>query len=121
MLDYNLDKTFGILTLEPRARLTADDFKALTADVDAHLSSHDNLTGILLSVVHFPGWDNLAGLIQHMRFVRDHQRRIARVVTDNSFLKIPPEIAAHFAHPEFRVFASGDRAAAVDWLKRAQA
>ena len=88
-----------------------------------HLSSHDNLTGILLSVAHFPGWENLAALIQHMRFVRDHQRRIARValVTDNSFLKIPPEIAAHFAHPEFGVFASGDRAGAVDWLKRAQA
>ncbi len=72
--------------------------------------------------MHFPGWENLAALIQHMRFVRDHQRRIARValVTDK-FLKIPPEIAAHFAHPEFGVFASGDRAGAVDWLKRAQA
>jgi len=58
-----------------------------------------------------------------MRFVRDHQGRIARVAlgTDNSFLKIPPGIAAPFAHPEFGVFAGGDRAAAVDWLKRAQA
>jgi hypothetical protein len=36
-------------------------------------------------------------------------------------LKIAPEIAAHLAHPEFCVFASRDRAGAVDWLKGAQA
>jgi hypothetical protein len=36
-------------------------------------------------------------------------------------LKIAPGIAAHLAHLEFCVFASGDRAGAVDWLKGAQA
>jgi hypothetical protein len=34
MLDYNLEKASGILTIEPKAPLTVDDFKALTADVD---------------------------------------------------------------------------------------
>jgi hypothetical protein len=43
------------------------------------------------------------------------------VLTDNLLLKIAPEIAAHLAHPEFCVFASRDRAGAVDWLKGAQA
>ena len=123
MLDYNLEKASGILTIEPKAPLTVNDFKALTADVDRYLASHDTLTGVLLGVAHVPGWENFAAFIQHMRFVRDHQKRIARVavLTDNSLLKIAPEIAAHLAHPEFRVFASGDRAGAVDWLKGAQA
>lgn len=123
MLDYNLDKTSGILTLEPKAALTADDFKSLTAEVDSYLANHDKLTGILLSIAHVPGWENFAALVHHMRFARDHHKRIARValLTDNSLLKIAPKIVAHFAHPQFHVFASGDRASAVDWLKGAQA
>jgi hypothetical protein len=122
-LDYDLEKASGILTIEPKAPLTVDDFKTLTADVDRYLASHDTWNGILLGVAHVPGRENFAAFIQHMRFVRDHQKRIARVavLTDNSLLKIAPEIAAHLAHPEFRVFASGDRAGAVDWLKGAQA
>jgi stage II sporulation SpoAA-like protein len=78
-LDYDLEKASGILTIEPKALLTVDDFKALTANVDRYLASHDTLTGILLGVAHVPGWENFAAFIQHMRFVRDHQKRIARV------------------------------------------
>jgi hypothetical protein len=79
VLDYKLEKASGILIIEPKAPLTVDDFKALTADVDRYLASHDTLTGILLGVAHVPGSENFAALIQHMRFVRDRQKRIARV------------------------------------------
>jgi len=122
MLDYRLEKTSGILTLEPKGPLTVDDFIALTADVDGYLATHDHLAGLLLSVEHVPGWENFAALVHHMKFVRDHHRRIERVavLTDNSLVKIAPEIAAHFAHPEFRVFPSGDRVSAVDWLESAR-
>lgn len=122
MLDYHLDRTAGILSVEPKAPLEAEDFKVLTTDVDGYVTSHENLTGLLLSVAHFPGWESFAALFEHMRFVRDHHKRIARVavVTDNPLLKIPPAIAAHFAHPEFRVFASDDRAGGLAWLKGAQ-
>lgn len=122
MLDYDLDKTSGILTLEPNGPLTVEDFNAITADVDGYLSDHSNLTGILLTVAHVPGWESFSAVVQHMRFVRDHQQRISRVavLTDNPVLKIPPQIAALFAHPEFRVFGSGDRDNAMNWLKAAQ-
>jgi hypothetical protein len=54
-----------------------------------------------------------------MKFVRDHHRNIDRVaaVTDSTFLKIVPRIADHFAHPEIRVFASGEKTKALDWLQ----
>ncbi|ARN82623.1 STAS/SEC14 domain-containing protein [Methylocystis bryophila] len=121
MLDYHLDKTSGVLTLEPKGPLTVDDFKALTADVDGYLASHLTLAGLVLKIEHVPGWESFAALIQHVTFVSNHHERVARVavLTDNSLLKIAPEIAAHFAHPEFRVFASGDRAGALNWLKSA--
>jgi len=119
MLDYHLDKTSGIVSLEPKGPLTVDDFAALTADIDGYLATHNNLTGLLLSVEHVPGWESFAALVQHIKFVRDHHKRVARiaVLTDNSLLKIAPEIAAHFAHPEFRIFASDERAGAVEWLR----
>jgi SpoIIAA-like len=119
VLDHSLDESSGILTLEPKAPLTANDFEALAAEVDSYLANHDHLTGMLLIAAHIPGWENFAALVHHLRFVRDHQKHIARVavLTDNSLLKIAPEIATHFAHPEFRVFAGGDRASAIQWLK----
>jgi len=54
-------------------------------------------------------------LIEHLKFVYDHHRNIDRVaaITDNAFLKIAPNIAQHFAHPEIKVFASGERAQAL--------
>jgi len=122
MLDYGLDKTSGIPTLEPKGPLTVEDFKAITADVDGYLSDHSNLTGLMLTVAHVPGWASFSALAEHMKFAFDHQKRISRVavLTDNPLLKIPPQIAAHFAHPEFRVFGSGDRDNAMNWLKGAQ-
>jgi hypothetical protein len=121
MLDYHLDQNTGILSIRPTEKLTVEDFKTLTTDGDAYLGSGRNLAGLLLAVERVPGWDSFAAVVQHIRFVRDHQKRIARVavVTDNSLLKIPPQIAGHFAHPEFRVFPSADHAGAENWLKSA--
>ena len=101
MIDYNLDKTSGILTLEPKSALTVNDFKSLTEEVDGYLANHDKLTGMMISIAHVPAWENFAALVQHLRFARDHHKRIARVavLTDNSLLKIAPKIAAHFVHP----------------------
>jgi len=53
-----------------------------------------------------------------MRFVRDHHRNVDRVavVTDSTILSIGPKVAEHFAHPEFKVFRSGEKANALAWL-----
>jgi hypothetical protein len=40
-------------------------------------------------------------------------------VTDSKVLTIAPKIAEHFAHPEFKVFRSGERANALVWLQGA--
>ncbi len=63
MLEYHLDRTSGILSLEPRAPLTARDFDALSLDVDGYLATHNTLAGIVLSLEHVPGWVNLAALL----------------------------------------------------------
>jgi hypothetical protein len=51
-----------------------------------------------------------ASLIEHMKFVRDHHRKIERVgaVTDNGFIKVARDI---------RQFGSDEEARALAWLE----
>jgi hypothetical protein len=119
MIKFELLKDAGILIVEPQSALSADDFHAVARVVDPYISEHGKLTGLLIAAPSFPGWESFAALIEHMRFVHDHHRQIDRVaaVTDSKILAIAPKIAAHFAHPEFKVFSNGDRASALDWLQ----
>jgi hypothetical protein len=119
MLRFELMKDAGILVVEPRDALTAADFLAIARTIDPYIEEHGKLSGLLVDAPSFPGWDSFGALIQHLKFVRDHHRKIDRVaaVTDNEFLKIAPRIAEHFAHPEIRVFAGAERAQALVWLQ----
>jgi hypothetical protein len=42
--------------------------------------------GLLIEAPSFPGWGSFGALINHMKFVYDHHRKIDRVaaVTDNA-------------------------------------
>jgi hypothetical protein len=116
---FELLKDAGILMIQPTGPLSADDFRAVASAVDPYIEERGTLTGLLIEAPSFPGWDSFGALIQHLKFLRDHHRKIDRVaaVTDSSFLKIGPRIAEHFVHPEIRVFASGERAQALVWLQ----
>ena len=118
MVEFELLRDAGVLIIAPKKALTREDFRAISSTVDPYISENGKLTGLLLEAPSFPGWDSLAAVIEHMRFVRDHHRKIERVavVTDSTILTWAPKIAEHFAHPEFKVFKSGDRAAALAWL-----
>ena len=119
MIEFELLRDAGVLIVAPKEALTAEDFRAISSTVDPYISESGKLTGLLLEAPSFPGWDSLGAVIEHMSFVRDHHRKIERVavVTDSTILKMAPKIAAHFAHPEFKVFKSGERAAALAWLR----
>jgi SpoIIAA-like len=118
MLEFELLRDAGVLVVEPRDALTAQDFQAVAQTVDPFIQENGKLSGLLIDAPSFPGWESFAALIGHIRFVRDHHRKIDRVaaVTDSRILSIAPKIAEHFAHPEFRVFQSGERASALAWL-----
>jgi len=121
MIEFELLKNAGVLAVKPQNPLTADDFRAISRTVDPYIRENGKLTGLLIEAPSFPGWDSFGALIEHIRFVHDHHRKIDRVaaVTDSKILTIAPKIAEHFAHPEFKVFRSGERANALAWLQGA--
>jgi hypothetical protein len=119
MIKCELLKDAGVLVVEPTSTLSADDFREISHTIDPYIREKGKLTGLLIQAPAFPGWDSFGALIEHLKFVYDHHRNIDRVaaVTDTAFLKIAPLIAQHFAHPEIKVFANGERAKALEWLQ----
>ena len=119
MIAFELLRDAGVLIVAPKEALTTEDFRAISRTVDPHITENGKLTGLLIEARSFPGWDSFGALVEHMSFVRAHHRKIERVavVTDSTILKIAPRIAEHFAHPEFKVFRSGEKANALAWLQ----
>lgn len=119
MLDYAILKPEGILVLTPHAPLSQADSSGLSATVDAYLSDHDKLRGVLVHSKGFPGWENFGGFTAHMHFVREHHKKVDRVavVTDSHFAGIAELLGKHFVSAEVKHFAYADDAKAMDWLK----
>ena len=119
MIKFELLRDAGVLVVEPKSALSAEDFSEISRTIDPYIREKGKLSGLLIDAPFFPGWDSFGALIDHMKFVYDHHRNIDRVaaVTDNAFLKIAPKIAEHFAHPEIKVFGSGEKDSALAWLQ----
>jgi hypothetical protein len=119
MMRYDLLRDRGVLVLQPEGALREEDFRSLAAAVDPYLEEHGELSGVLVEAPSFPGWADFAALVTHLRFVKDHHRRVRRIalVTDSPVLSIAPAIAAHFVKAEVRRFDSHGRAAALAWIE----
>ena len=63
----------GVLVLEPQGPLREQDFEAVAAAVDPWIEAHGALRGVVVRAVNFPGWQDVGGLMSHLRFVRDHR------------------------------------------------
>jgi hypothetical protein len=119
MLNYELLAARGILVLKPEGALRAEDFTALSGAVDPYLEQHGELKGLMVELPSFPGWENFAALLSHLRFVRDHHRRVRRVavVSDSTLLAVAPKIASHFVSAQIRTFDAADRDTALAWIE----
>jgi hypothetical protein len=119
MIRHELLKEKGLLVIKPDGALRAEDFSALASAVDPYIEQHGELKGLMIEAPSFPGWENFAALVSHLRFVRDHHRRIQRiaVVSDSALLAALPKIAGHFVSAQVRTFDSADRAAALAWIE----
>jgi putative intracellular protease/amidase len=119
MLEYSIVEPGGILRVTPSGALTVEDFTGLARFADGYLNTHGTLGGLLIESHAFPGWDSFAALSAHLRFVRDHQRRIERIalVTDSSIAHVVELLAEPFLAADIRLFPFGQRDAALRWLR----
>jgi hypothetical protein len=119
MFNYELNRIEGILTVEPLGSLQSADFEKLVQEVDPYIEEQGKLNGLMILAESFPGWDNFAAFVSHIKFVKNHHQKIKKIaaVTDGSFLSIMPQIANHFVAAEIKHFDFNDKDAALNWLK----
>ena len=119
MITCNILTEDGIAVIHPTGPLTAEDFAQVAAAVDAYLSTHSALNGLLIQAREFPGWEDFQGFIHHVRFIRDHHRSIRKValVSDSKLASLAPHLAQHFVSADVRSFEDQAVEEALAWLK----
>jgi hypothetical protein len=122
MIEHTLDTANAILYVRPKSALEKEDFAQLAKTVDPFIEKSGNLAGIIIEAPGFPGWDSFGAMAAHLRFVRDHHKRVRKVglVTDSAIGNVAQRLASHFVAAEIRHFSSRDLEAARQWvMKRA--
>jgi tRNA U38,U39,U40 pseudouridine synthase TruA len=119
MLKYELNRAEGILIIMPGGPLESADFEKLVQEVDPYIKEKGKLKGLMIYAKSFPGWDNFAAFLSHIKFVKNHHKKVKKIaaVTDGAFLSIMPQVADHFIQAEVRHFDYADKDAALNWLK----
>ena len=107
----------GVLVIEPHGSLRAEDFDALAAVVDPWVEQAGELPGIVVHTREFPGWQNVGSFIRHVRFVRDHHRKVRRVAlaADGKVAELVPTFADVFVSAEIRRFEYDEEERAIAW------
>ena len=118
MIEYTLDAEHSILHLRPQSALERDDFVQLAKTVDPYIEKTGGLAGLIIEVTTFPGWESLGAMAAHLRFVRDHHKRIKKIglVTDSALGNVAEHLASHFVSAEIRHFSAGELEAAKQWV-----
>ncbi|ANZ13772.1 SpoIIAA [Streptomyces noursei ATCC 11455] len=111
-----------VLVVEVQQPLRSQDFEALAATADIWLQTHDALAGVVIHTREFPGWENLGSLVRHVRFIRDHHRKVERIAlaADSRVAALVPHLANHFVHAEVQRFAYDELDDALAWAADAE-
>jgi hypothetical protein len=116
-VSYRLLSDSGVIVVEVKQALRAQDFDALAFTADAWIEAHGSLQGLVIHTREFPGWENLASFFRHLRFVRDHHRKVKRIAlaADAKVASVAPKIAEHFIQAEVKSFPYDQLDSAIAW------
>jgi len=119
-ISHRLLPESGVIVVEVNQALRAQDFDSLAFTADAWIEAHGELQGLVIHAREFPGWENLASFLRHMRFIRDHHRKVKRIAlaVDAKVASLAPKIAEHFIQAEMKSFGYDDLDAAIAWAAR---
>jgi hypothetical protein len=90
----------------------------LAEKVDPYIEASGGLRGLIIEAGAFPGWECFSALVAHVRFVRDHHRRIGKIalVTDSAIGNVAEHLASHFVSALIKHFSSAELEAARQWI-----
>jgi hypothetical protein len=118
MLSVTMDEENVIAILEPEGPLSKNDFEAAARIIDPYIEDTNQLIGLIIHTKSFPGWDSFAALVSHLRFVKEHHKKILRVAisTDSMVGGFAESVASHFINAEIKHFAYQELEQAKLWI-----
>jgi len=118
MITYKIDASTGVLTVQPKGKLEAGDFRNLSQTVNPYIEKEGRLGGLIIVTEKFPGWRDFSGLIEHMKFVHSHHREISKValVTDSKIADFAESLGKHFIKASIKHFPFAEQKSAKDWI-----
>ena len=118
MLKVDLDAEEGIAILEPDGDLSESDFNSAAKIIDPYLENFGELKGIIIHVETFPRWDSFSALVAHLKFVREHHKKVSRIAfaTDSPIGDFAENIANHFVNAEVKNFDFSELEASRKWI-----
>ena len=121
-VEHRIVEAAGVLVVEPHGRLSVEDFDAIAMSVDPWIEAGHKLRGVVIHAKAFPGWESIGSFLRHVRFVREHHRKIHRVAlaADGKLAKLAPAIVETFISADVRHFAYGELDLALKWAGNAE-
>ena len=122
MIFFDLDENSGVLTLRPQGKLETQDFLTISEVIDPYIKKRGALEGIIIATKKFPGWEDFNGMIEHMKFVRNHHHNIAKValVTDSKIADVAESLGKHFVKATIKHFPFNKLESAKRWMLTTQ-
>ena len=117
MIDHTLDTAASILSVRLRSPLAKEDFEGLAKAIDPYIEKAGGLAAVVVEAPKFPAWDSFGALAAHLRFVRDHHKRIRKlaIVTDSPMGNVAEKLASHFVAAQIKHFPVAEAQAARRW------
>jgi hypothetical protein len=118
MLNIDLDESTGIAVVRPEGALSANDFVHIVQVIDPYLEARGELNGLVIYSRDFPGWRSFGALVKHLKFVKNHQRKVSHIalVTDSWMGWVVDRVASHFTGARVRHFPYSELNQAKSWI-----
>ena len=117
MLTVKVDEANAIALLAPDGALSKQDFESAATVIDSYIEKNGQLKGLVIHTKSFPGWNSFAALSSHLKFVKEHHKRISRVAfaTDSVAGNFAEAVASHFVNAEIKGFSYQELEQAREW------
>ncbi len=118
MLSVTMDEENVIAILEPEGPLSKNDFESAARIIDPYIEDNNQLIGLIIHTKSFPGWDSFAALVSHLKFVKEHHKKILRVAisTDSMVGSFAETVASHCINAEIKHFSYQELEQAKLWI-----
>ena len=66
----------------------------------------------------FPGWDSFSALIKHLKFIKEHHKKVSQVAfaTDSPIGGLAEHVASHFVSAKIKSFTFCELEKAKKWV-----